>query len=333
MGAPLAAQTRIRIGMLTTAHSHALAKLQILRSSPEWEVVSVCEPDPQLRAQREKAPLFAGLRFVSEQEMLNDRTIEAIAVECRPGEPIRYGPKVIEAGKHMHLEKPPSTEMPRFKAMVEEARRRKLLLQAGYIWRFHAGFEKAFEIARNGLLGQVYLYRATINTDIPEDQRRELAQWKGGMMLELGSHQIDRLVSFWGRPAAVHPVLRHDNPDPDGLADNTLAVFEYRQGVAVVSSSARMAGGSQHRSLELIGTDGSLIIQPLEPGNKLRLSLRSAKGAYRAGIQDIDIPAHVRYAGDLHALAHAIRSGEPLKYSYDHELLVQETVLRACAMA
>jgi predicted dehydrogenase len=326
------AQSRIRVGVLRTSHSHAPAKVQILRSSPDWELVAVAEPDPQLRAKREREELYAGVRFVSEQELLGDSSIQAIAVECDPGEGIEYGPKVIRAGKHMHLEKPPSTEMKRFRAMVEEARGKKLLLQAGYIWRFHAGFDKAFEFARQGWLGEVQLFRATINTDVPDDQRRQLAQWKGGMMLELGSHPIDRLVAFWGRPKQVHNFLRHDTKSGDKLADNTLAVFEYERGMALISSTARMAHGQQHRSFELIGTDGSVVIQPIEPGAKVRLSLRTDHEQYKAGWQDVAFPPQERYVGDLRALAHSIRTGEPLKYSYDHELLVQETLLKACGM-
>jgi hypothetical protein len=36
-----------------------------------------------------------------------------------------------------------------------------------------------------------------------------------------------------------------------------------------------------------------------------------------------------RYVGDFRDLARAIKSGTPLKYSYDYELVVEETVLRA----
>jgi predicted dehydrogenase len=127
----------------------------------------------------------------------------------------------------------------------------------------------------------------------------------------------------------VRTWLRHDSRFADQTADNTLAVLEYDSGLAVVTSAARMAGSSAHRSFEVIGTDGSFVIQPVEPGNRIRVSMRQAAGPYKAGWQEIDLPNQPRYIGDFKDLAQALLRGQPLKYSYDYELLVQETVLRA----
>jgi predicted dehydrogenase len=140
---------------------------------------------------------------------------------------------------------------------------------------------------------------------------------------------IDRVVDLWGRPRQVRTWLRHDSRFADQTADNTLAVLEYDSGLAMVTSAARMAGSSAHRSFEVIGTDGSFVIQPVEPGNRIRVSMRQAAGPYKAGWQEIDLPNQPRYIGDFKDLAQALLRGQPLKYSYDYELLVQETVLRA----
>ena len=48
--------------------------------------------------------------------------------------------------------------------------------------------------------------------------------------------------------------------------------------LAVISTSARMPGHSQHRSFELIGSEGAVVIQPIEPGTRMRVSLREARG-------------------------------------------------------
>jgi predicted dehydrogenase len=150
------------------------------------------------------------------------------------------------------------------------------------------------------------------------------------MMFELGCHQIDRVVALFGRPRNVKSWLKK-TPDgaKDGLADNTLAVLDYDSALAVITTSARMPGHTQHRSLEVIGTEGAFVLQPVEPGTKMRVSMRTARGPYRAGWQDVELPAQARYAGDFADLARAIRTHTPLEYSYDFELLVQETILRA----
>ena len=99
--------------------------------------------------------------------------------------------------------------------------------------------------------------------------------------------------------------------------------------MAVVVSSANMPHHTGHRSFELIGTDGVVIVQPIEPGNVVRVCLRKAAGPYREGWQEIRIPDQTRFVADVAELARAIRSRGPLHYSYDYELLVHETMLRA----
>jgi predicted dehydrogenase len=149
------------------------------------------------------------------------------------------------------------------------------------------------------------------------------------MMFELGCHLLDRVVDLFGRPKAVKSWLQRGTNGNDTLADNTLAVLEYDSALAVITTSARMPGSSEHRSFEVIGSDGAVLIQPVEPGTKMRVNVRTSRGPYKAGWQEVDLPAQPRYVGDFQDLARAIQTRSPLKYSYDFELLLQETILRA----
>ena len=333
LGALASATTRadgkIRVGMLGTQHGHFQGKLATLQASPDFEVLAVCEPDPAALAEMKKNSRYAGLRWVSESELLGDPSIQLIVVECKFWEAIPLGRKVIDANKHLHLEKPPGSEMEPFRKLVEDARRKKLLLQMGYVWRFDDGLNAAFDAARKGWLGDVYLLRGTIDKDLEVERRPDWARAKGGTFFELASHYVDLVVTLWGRPTGVKSWMRNDTLK-DGLADNTLAVFEYPQGLAILTSAAVMAGSTPHRSFEVIGTDGSFVIRPIEPGNKLQVVMREPKGPYRAGWQDVELPKHVRYVEDFQDLARALKNNQPLTYSYDHELLVQETLVRAC---
>ena len=50
---------------------------------------------------------------------------------------------------------------------------------------------------------------------------------------------------------------------------------------------------------------------------------------FKQGWQEIALGPQPRYIADFVELARAIKSGTPLKLSYDHELWVHETLLRA----
>ena len=79
----------------------------------------------------------------------------------------------------------------------------------------------------------------------------------------------------------------------------------------------------------MIGTDGTFMVWPEANPPRMRVHMRKPQGPYKAGWQDITLPPQPRFVGDFKELARALKTGEPLKHSYDHELLLQETLLRA----
>src|SRR5687768_14794608 len=88
---------RIRTGILGTRHSHTTGKLKAMKDSPSYEVVAVCEPDAAARERAAKNPLFEGLRWVSEDELLTDSSLALIVVQCSVWQAIPWGAKVIHA--------------------------------------------------------------------------------------------------------------------------------------------------------------------------------------------------------------------------------------------
>lgn len=324
-----AAPKKIRTGILGVQHSHLTGKLQAMRDHPAYELVAVCEPDAPTRARREGHELLRSLSWVSLDELLGDSSLDLIVFEGEVKDAVPFGKRVIEAGKHLHLEKPPTHRLEPFRELVELARQRRRLLQLGYMWRFHEGPARALEAMRQGWLGEVFMIRATINSDRDAKQRAVETRYPGGSMFELGGHVIDRIVAFLGRPNTVRHWLRHHTSVDDDLKDNTLAVFEYDNALATVVSSAKMGGATGHRSFEVIGTDGTFLIQPMEPIPTMRVYMRQARGPYKAGWQQLDLPRQPRYIGDFRELAAAILEGRPLRDSYDHELILHETLLRA----
>jgi predicted dehydrogenase len=319
----------VRTGMLGTGHSHFSGKLKAMMDSPDYEIAGITEKDAAAKARLQKDTSLASIRLMSEEELLHDPSINMVVVECRAWEALPWGRKVIDAGKHLHLEKPPGNEWGPFKDLMSDARRKGLLVQLGYLWRWHEGLMAAIDAAQKGWLGEVFMVRGTMNSDRDSEQRATEARYKGGGLFELSGHVIDRVVELLGRPKTVKSWLRHDTSTPDKLADNNVAVFEYDKALAVITQSAKMSGAVDHRSFEILGTDGSFVLNPESNPPRMHVNMRKAQGLYKAGWQEIVLAPQPRFIGDFKELARAIKSGQPLKHSYDHELLLQETLLRA----
>ena len=322
---PPAQKWPIAIGFLGAVYSHAPDKLSLVRGSKEYELVGVCDDDPTVRRDCEDK----GIKLLSQAALF--KNCEVVVVESAVREHARHARMALEAGKHVHLEKPPATTLEELQALVSLAREKKRFLQTGYMWRYNPGFSAIFEAVRQGWLGEVYLVRATINNSLAPERRPRWAEFKGGSMFELGSHLIDATVRLLGRPRAVAPFLRRDGGDKDELKDNNVAVLEYDHAMAVIMNSALQKTSLPQRSFEVLGSKGTAVLRPLEPP-ALQIDLVAPAGPYRKGVQTVNLPSYKRFEADFVELAAAVRGEGKLNVTLDEEIAVQETLLKASGM-
>lgn len=329
-GRVLAAETgaaptaRLRLAFLGAGYSHFDGKYQVALESPEFEVVGVCEDDPAVRAD-----VTRPVRWISFEELVAES--EVVVVESEVRRHAADARRALEAGKHVHLEKPPSDTVAGFDSLVEIATQRRRQLQVGYMWRYNPGFVALMDAARAGAFGEIFLVRAMMNTQVGPEERKRWAGFPGGAMFEQGCHLLDAVVRLLRRPDRVTPFLQRLGRPADDLADNTVAVLEYPRAMALISSAPLQPDAGRHRFFEIVGTRGTGHLQPIEPP-VLVLDLEVASGGRAAGRHEIPLPTYRRYVGDFATLARAVRGIEPLSVDLETERLVQETVLRACGM-
>lgn len=321
--------TPIRCAVLGTGHSHALGKLNVMRNFPEWDLVGVCEPDDSWRRQRQQEVSWQGVTWLEEAEVLDDLTIQMIAVESEVPQLLPLGEKAIAAGKHIHLDKPAGVDLPRWQALLDKAAQQDLIIQMGYMFRYNPGFNLVRQAVSEGWLGDVHYVRGGINSASDPATRERLSQYPGGIMLELGCHLLDMLTLIMGRPEKVTPFLRRDGQFDVSMEDNTVAVMEYESAVGVIESSLLEQGSKDRRHFAVCGSEGSIVLTPLEPPAG-RLFLNEPRGGYQAGWQDVQFANIPRYEDDLIELAACIRGEMEFPYSKEHDYITQETVLRAC---
>jgi len=315
---------KLKLGFLGTGHSHFKEKLKVIQESPDWQMIGLCEEDAAVRA---KGP--AGATWFSADELFEKADV--IVVESAVKDHAGDARRALLAGKHVHVEKPPADTLDGFRELLKLAGEKKRLLQVGYMWRYNPGINAALEAASKGWLGEVFLVRATMNTLAGPEQRREWACFRGGAMFEQGCHLIDPVVRLLGRPVKITPHLKHSAMPDDGLADNCVAVFEFPRSLGVITSAPLQPNAGSQRFFEVLGTNGTARVQPLEP-TALTFDFAKAAGPYPAGRQEIKLQPYRRYVEEFAALAAAIRWNKPLPFSSETELDVQEALMRACEM-
>ncbi len=325
-GAPL------RAAQIGAAHPHAAGKLAALRSLPElWQVVGLAEADAALRAKMEKAAPYAGLPLLPEAELLALPGLKAVAVETRLEDACATARRCLQAGLHVHLDKPGAVDHAEFRSMRLEAEQRGLTVQMGYMLRYNPAFALLFRAVREGWLGQITEIDAAMGKLADAGTRSAIGSLAGGGLFELACHVIDAVVTLLGRPVSVAAFSTPTRDDD--VQDNQMAVLRYAHATAVVRCNHADPFGGPRRRFNVSGTEGTFEILPLESG-RVQLSLTQARGGYKKGTQSLqlDVPKG-RYDLEFVDLAAVVRGEKPLAWDAAHDIAVHDTVRRAAGLA
>ena len=324
----------IRMAQYGTGHGHAAGKLQSMLTHPDVECVGVYEPDETRRAALERSDgPYADVRWFDRvEDMLDNQAIVAVASEGRNDESLAQTEEIVRAGKHAWYDKPAGDDWPAWQRVVAQAEAANLQIQMGYMFRYHNGFCKIADWARSGMLGSVFSIRAHMSTNVPASSREVISVHRGGIFYDLAGHMLDQVVWILGRPSKVTAFLRNETGEVPAFADNGLGVFEYEHAMATVDIAA-MEPSPPARRYEVYGTEGSaILIEPFEPGTEIRLVLTEARDGYPAGESRVPVTGRSRqalYDLELASFLKTIAGGQPPDRPLSHELLVQETLLRA----
>lgn len=337
-----AAKARIKVGQIGTGHEHASGKMSTLRKlSDHYEVVGIVEPDPALRKRCENHPVYRGLTWMTEEQLLGTEGLQAVAVEVDSDDDrlMDIAGRCIGAGMHIHLDKPGGESFSKFKAVLDEAGRRDLTVQLGYMYRNNPAVQFCIRAAREGWLGQVFEVDCVMSKHSDVGYRKYLSQFRGGTMFIYACHMIDLVVSVLGRPEAIVTFPRQTRSDVGvEMCDNGLIVLEYPKATATVRTCSLEVEGYKRRQLVVCGDEGTVDLRPLETFDlappqqlSLRLALSRDRESYKKGIQEVSFPQPPgRYDLQLIELARIIRGEIENPYPLAHELIVQECLLEAC---
>lgn len=317
---------RIKYAQIGVGHAHA-NKISAYRQSDQFEVVAVAEPDEQLQQTAMKSKTYRDLKWISVDELLNS-DVQVVGVETRVRDSLDTALKCVEAGKHIHLDKPGGESLKGFKQLVDTAASKHLVMQMGYMYRYNPAIVLLRDVLRRGWLGEPFEVHAVMSKKIDEPARNKLSRYAGGTMFELGCHLIDLVVGILGKPQDIHAFPRHSSAVNDSLKDNMLAVFEYEKSTATIRTSVNEVDGFERRQLVVCGSEGTFHIQPLD-NPTARVTFSKRRGTYQAGYQDVTFDGYQRYVEDVKDLAKIVRHEKDDDFSYQHDLDVFESILRS----
>ena len=290
----------VRLGFLTTARIND-AILDGARRSEAVEVVAVGGRD------RAKAEAYAQERGIprahgSYEALLADSEVDAVYVALPSALHVQWATRAFEAGKHVLVEKPFSTQPDEVERAFDVAEGAGLVLMEGFMYRHQPQAKRLRELVREGAVGELRLVRAQFSflLDRPDDIRLR-PELGGGALLDVGTYcvNVSRLVAgerrgpegrAGRRPDRRRRPLRRRSPLPRRRA----RTFRLRLRPATAPRGRGRRLGGDAAPLAAFGSDDGVL--ELRRGDE---------------VETVPLPATSRYQLEVENFAAAVRGDEP----------------------
>ena len=188
-----------------------------VKSGPAFQNTSQSILIAVMRRNGEKAKDFAirhGVKYWYDdaEELIQNPQVNAVYIATPPSSHLEYVLRVLQAGKNIYLEKPIGLSSQEGYQMAQALEKSSSRLTVAHYRRKLGAFLKVQEILETGRIGQVRLIDILMLQPASADLIARTAEnWRliphisgGGYFRDLAPHQIDLMISWFGRPTKVH---------------------------------------------------------------------------------------------------------------------------------
>lgn len=278
-------------------------------------------------------------RAESVEALLNDASIDLILLSGIPCERAEWAIRAMEAGKDVLTDKPGCTTLDQLKSIKATVQRTGRIWSIDFSERFEVpAATLAARLVAEGAIGRVV---QTLGTGPHRLNRSSRPEWffdreaYGGILTDIGSHQIDQFLFFTGSTDAevvMASVANHANPDDPGLQDFGEIVLRSENGRGYIrvdwyTPDALPTWGDGR--LTILGTDGYIELRKyVDVGSEGtdHVILVNGERCEKLDASAMDLPFFARFAADL-------RERSETAMTQAHVFKVCELSLKAQAMA
>ena len=298
------------IGVGWIGRVHAEQYLQVPRLCPLPGVTvrlhAVADMVPEL-AQSAQADFGFARYYTDWRELVMDPQVDLVDICLPNGLHREVAQAAAKAGKHILCEKPMSTSAEEGRLMVEAVQAAGICHMVNFNYRRAPAVAFAKQMLVDGLLGEVYFFRAGFSQDYAADAQKPWS-WQfdreaagGGSLLMMGPHVIDCARYLVGDVpeliASLHTSITERPKDGGGVGsvsvdDSSAVMVRFHQGCVGLLYTTWLAHGRKHHfEWEINASRGSLYFNS-ERLNELQIC-EAADPKERQGFKTI-------YVGDLH---------------------------------
>jgi len=269
---------------------------------------AICDKDPAALANLQKIYPEARL-FADADEMAADPAVSTVAIATSAATHGAITRKMLEAGKHVFVEKPLCLDPDEAEELGRLADKRNLTLMVGHLLLYHPAFQAlqtAVADKRVGALRYIYSNRASFG----KIRTEESALWS------FAPHDVSMILALVNQ-LPMEALAVAANYVTDGVSDVTISHLVFNGGVQAHIFVSWLHPYKDHR-LVVVGDQGMIVFNDSTSGaDKLILYPHTATW-------DADLPIANKAPGE----AIAYESAEPLRVECQHFLTCASGGLR-----
>jgi predicted dehydrogenase len=251
----------LRVGLVGFGMAGRVFHAPLVSSVDGLELAAVVERHGDQAAQR-----YPGLTtYRGLEDLLADSSIDLAVVATPSGTHFDVARQVLEAGRHVVVDKPVSVTSGEIAQLIALAKARSVHLIPFHNRRWDGDFLTVQRLIHENQLGRIVHLESRFDRWHPGATRRP---WKddasqgGGVLLDLGTHLVDQVLVLFGKPVAVSADVVRER---DGQGSEDAFTVRLRYAGCQVTVGANALTATPGARFHLRGTRGSFRKKGVDP--------------------------------------------------------------------
>ncbi|MBI5713759.1 MAG: inositol 2-dehydrogenase [Chloroflexi bacterium] len=246
----------VRVGVIGAGRIGKIHAGNIATRIPIATLVAVADVNAQ--AAEELGAKWNAKALADYHAILDDKTIQAVAICSSTDTHAKIVQEAAAAGKHIFCEKPIDHTLEKIDAALAAVNKAGVKLQIGFNRRFDSNFRKVRELVASGKIGKPHILRITSRDPAPPPI--EYIKVSGGIFLDMTIHDFDMARYLMGSEVTQVFVAGGVMIDPKigeaGDLDTAITTLWFANGAIGTIDNSRQAVYGYDQRVEVLGSEG-----------------------------------------------------------------------------
>ena len=251
----------IKVGVIGAGRIGKIHGANLATRIPGVEVVAIA--DPNVGAAKELAEqLHVSAYYEDYLKILDDKSIDAVAICSSTDTHARFMTEAAEAGKHIFCEKPVDHSLEKIDKALAVVKKAGVKCQIGFNRRFDPNFKKVRQMVNEGKVGEVQILRITSRDPSPPPV--SYVKVSGGIFLDMTIHDFDMARYLSGSEVvevfAAGGVMVDPGIGEAGDIDTAVITLKFANGAIGTIDNCRKAVYGYDQRVEVFGSKGMVAV-------------------------------------------------------------------------